>query len=248
MSGRSNKRQGDPRGHSARVYDDIYDSPAFQALSPHDVMAYLALLRDLRATNNGNLALPLSVAKHRGIKHKTTLARSLRALRSVGLIAITRRGGSDRGGHRLPSLYRLTDIPSSAFPKLFIDAMPATNEWKRVGSVAHGQALIEQAEAEAKKSPGAGAQKMGAQGHAISHTGARREPIASLTGARHEPWQDRPGHIVNLGEMAENPATTRDSGRFHDARAVPSHGSPDSPPFALLPSLEGELTRDEVTQ
>ena len=37
------KPQRDPRGHSVRVYSDVYDSHAFTALSPHDVLAYLAL-------------------------------------------------------------------------------------------------------------------------------------------------------------------------------------------------------------
>lgn len=51
------KPQRDPRGHSLRVYADVYDSSAFAALSPHDVMAYLALLRELKGYNNGDLSL-----------------------------------------------------------------------------------------------------------------------------------------------------------------------------------------------
>ena len=73
------KPQRDPRGHSLRVYSDVYDSPAFVALSPHDVLAYLALLRELKGYNNGDLSLPLSRAKKCGISHHLTLARSLRA-------------------------------------------------------------------------------------------------------------------------------------------------------------------------
>lgn len=234
MMGRGYKpKAGDPRGHSARVYDEIYDHPAFRALSPHDVLAYLALLRDLRATNNGDLALPLSTARHRGIKHKTTLARSLRALRAVGLIAVTRKGGSDSGGHRLPTLYRVTDIPSSAFPKKFVEAMPATNEWKRVTSVEHGRALIAQAEAEAKNKSDAPTKT---QGHAVNHTGSRGEREMGATRARREPWDDGPGHAVNLGGTAENPVVARVPGRFVDACETRVHSSPGSPPFALLPS------------
>ena len=37
------KLQRDPRGHSLRIYSEVFDSPAFRALSAHDVMAYLAL-------------------------------------------------------------------------------------------------------------------------------------------------------------------------------------------------------------
>lgn len=51
MNHRKSSKPSDPRGHSIRVYSDIYDSPAFKALSPHDVMAYLALLRELKAYN-----------------------------------------------------------------------------------------------------------------------------------------------------------------------------------------------------
>ncbi len=28
----------DPRGHSIRIYSEVFDSPAFGALSPHDVL------------------------------------------------------------------------------------------------------------------------------------------------------------------------------------------------------------------
>ena len=235
-------KAGDPRGHSARVYDEIYDHAAFQALSPHDVLAYLSLLRDLRATNNGDLSLPLSKAKHRGIKHKTTLARSLRALRAVGLIALTSTGGRDKDGHRLPNLYRVTDVQSYAFPKKFIEARPATNEWKRVTSIAHARALIAQAEAEAKVDAKAQldaeaepVEKTKAQGHATTLTGSRGDQKWLQQGARREPWADALGHPVNLGKGAEHPVTTRVPGRFVDACETQAHGSPGSPPFALLP-------------
>lgn len=92
------KPQRDPRGHSLRVYADVYDSPAFAALSPHDVLAYLALLRELKGYNNGDLSLTLTRAKLHGINHHLTLARSLRALCAVGLVAITRKGGCTKGG------------------------------------------------------------------------------------------------------------------------------------------------------
>ena len=69
------KPQRDPRGHSLRTYSDVYDSPAFSALSPHDVLAYMALLRELKGYNNGDLSLPLTRAKNCGISH-LTLART----------------------------------------------------------------------------------------------------------------------------------------------------------------------------
>ena len=78
--GRDHRPFRDPRGHSLRIYSDVYDSPAFAALSPHDVLAYLALLRELKGHNNGDLSLPLTRAKKCGLSHPKTLARSLRAL------------------------------------------------------------------------------------------------------------------------------------------------------------------------
>lgn len=53
----------DPMGHHIRLYSQIYDSPAYKALSLTDVMAYLALRRDLKNTNNGDLSLTLTKSK-----------------------------------------------------------------------------------------------------------------------------------------------------------------------------------------
>lgn len=118
----------DPRGHSLRVYSDLYDSPAFRALSPHDVLAYLALLRELKGYNNGDLSLPLTRSKKCGIKHHVTLARSLRALCAVGLVAITRRGGCAKGGKKLPTLYRVTHRECLEIPAKRLEAVKETNE------------------------------------------------------------------------------------------------------------------------
>lgn len=147
---RSRKPPTDPRGHSLRVYSDIYDSAAWAALGPFDVLAYLALLRELKGYNNGDLSLPLSRAKRCGINHHVTLARSLRALCAVGLTAITRKGGCTKGGQRLPTLYRLTDRDCYETPKLGLEALAATHEWKRITSREQGLSLIAEAEAKTK--------------------------------------------------------------------------------------------------
>lgn len=114
-----------------------------------DVMAYLALLRELKKYNNGDLSLTLTRAKRYGINSPKTLARSLRALQAVGLIACTRKGGCTKGGQRLPSLYRVTDRECNELPLKCVEAMPATNEWKRVKSREQGLALIEAADSAA---------------------------------------------------------------------------------------------------
>ena len=144
------KLQRDPRGHSLRIYSNVLDSPAFSALSPHDVLAYLALLRELKGYNNGDLSLPLTRAKKCGINHHLTLARSLRALCAVGLVAVTRKGGCTKGGQRLPNLYRMTDRECYAIPAKFLEAKKETHEWKHVLSVQQGYDLIHAAELMAK--------------------------------------------------------------------------------------------------
>lgn len=149
----------DPRGAHIRLYHDIFDSPAWRALSPSDQRCYLALLRQLMSFNNGDLSLPMSRAKHLGIRSENTLAKGLRALQAVGLLAVTRKGGCTRGGQRMPNLYRLTDQESFDFPAKFVCASKPTNEWKAVASIAMGKALIRAAEdkatqeREARKSP-----------------------------------------------------------------------------------------------
>jgi hypothetical protein len=101
--------------------------------------------------NNGDLSLPMSKAKHSGIRSENTLAKGLRALQAVGFIAITRKGGCQRNGQRMPNLYRLTDQESFEFPPKYVSASKATNEWKNVTSIAMGKALIRAAEENAAK-------------------------------------------------------------------------------------------------
>jgi hypothetical protein len=143
---RYNKSPADPRGPHIRMYWEIVDSAAWRSLTAADQRTYLALRRDLLSFNNGDLALPFTVAVHRGIRNEGTLAKSLRALVAVGLIAVTRTGGSTKGGQRIPTLYRFCDEVAHAHPKKFIEPSKATNDWKLVQTIAQGEALIRQAE------------------------------------------------------------------------------------------------------
>jgi hypothetical protein len=142
--------KGDPRGGHVRLYWDLIDSNAWRCLNAADQRAYVALLRNKRSTNNGDLSLAASVARNHGIRSQTTLAKCLRALVAVGLVAVTRKGGCKPGGQRLPTLYRVTDEPCYEVPAKFVQASKATNEWKAVRTLAQGRAMIRQAEAEAK--------------------------------------------------------------------------------------------------
>lgn len=229
----------DPRGHSLRIYSDLYDSPAFAALSPHDVLAYLALLRELKQHNNGDLSLTLSRAKKCGIKHHITLARSLRALCAVGLIAITRKGGSSKDGQRLPSLYRVTDRECYEIPAKHLSALPATNEWKSVTSEAQGQQLIADAERKAEQTakPKSAAIRTALEkkslGHAVTVTRTPREMKSATTRTPHDIEGSRPGHGVTMAEKAENSITTRVCAGFDPPEEKEGHRTPRVPPLHI---------------
>lgn len=219
----------DPRGHSLRIYSDIFDSAAFKALGPHDVMAYLALLRELKGSNNGDLSLTLSRATTCGISHPKTLARSLRALCAVGLVAVTRKGGCTKGGQRLPSLYRVTDRECYQIPAKHLQAIPATNEWKEITSAQHGKELIAQADAAVKKD----AAKLKPLGHFVTPTMAPSATIRPITRALGEPWNAGLGHLVNMAEKGSNPMPMRASGEFSHSPEIQSHRALRSTPLYI---------------
>ena len=230
-----NKPFKDPRGHSLRIYSEVYDSAAFAALSPHDVLAYLALLRELKAHNNGDLSLPLTRAKRCGIGHHLTLARSLRALCAVGLIAVTRKGGSTKGGQRLPTLYRMTDRECYAIPAKHLEAMRETNEWKRVTSAQHGKDLIAAAESAIKASP----EKLKSPGHGVTDTRSPRVLVEAITRTPRDTWDKGLGHGVTMAEKAENLATMRVPAGFMPAAEKASHRTPRvSPLYIATPTGE----------
>lgn len=227
------KVQRDPRGHSLRIYSDLYDSHAYAALSPYDVVAYLALLRVLKGSNNGDLSLPLSRAKKCGIHHPKTLARSLRALCAVGLVAITRKGGCTRGGQRLATLYRMTDRECYEIPSKYLEAMPATNEWKRITSVQQAIDLINAAENKA----GSEAQKTKSPEHAVTDTGSLRATVRPKTRAPREPWNVAHGHRVNMAEKAKSTDAMRAVGGFLQVAESRLHGAPHSTPlYVAIPT------------
>jgi hypothetical protein len=224
-----NKPFKDPRGHSLRIYSDVFDSAAFAALSPHDVRAYLALLRELKGYNNGDLSLPLTRAKKCGIAHHMTLARSLRALCAVGLIALTRKGGCTKGGQRLPNLYRLTDRECYDIPAKHLEAMKETHEWKRVTSVQHGRDLIAAAESAIKATP----EKLKGPGHAVTDTTSPRVLVGAKTRTPRDTWNKEPGHAVTMAEKAANPATMRVPAEFSPSPEKASHRTPRVPPLYI---------------
>ena len=231
----SAKPPRDPRGHSLRVYADLYDSPAFKCLSPHGVVAYLALLRELKGYNNGDLSLPLSRAKNCGISHHLTLAHSLRALCAVGLIAITRKGGSAKGGQRLASLYRVTDRECFEIPAKHLTAMKATNEWKNVASIEQGQRLIAAAEVAAKTT-----HEKKALGHGVTVTRTPSDVVSPKTRTRRDTWPERPGHGVTMVENPANPSPATISAGFAPSPENAGHRTPHVPPLYIATPV-GEM-------
>jgi hypothetical protein len=190
-------------------------------------MAYLALLRELKQYNNGDLSLPLTRAKKSGISHSKTLARSLRALCAVGLVAVARKGGCTKGGQRLPNLYRLTDRECYDIPKKFIEAKSASNEWKHVTSVQHGIDLIEAAEKAIKEK----SEKLKGLGHAVPLTRAPRDLVKAITRAPGDPWNDGLGHGVIMAEKAAKPLLMRVPDGFTPTPEKASHRAPRMPPL-----------------
>jgi hypothetical protein len=140
----------DPRGGHIRLYWDLVDSMAWRALSWVDQGVYIALRRKHKGTNNGNIEATLSTLRHAGITSPSTLAKSLRALQTVGLIAKTRQGGIAHGVKHC-CLYRFTDSPTYDFPKLDIKACKVTNEWQTFKTLADARAAIKAAHAAAKR-------------------------------------------------------------------------------------------------
>lgn len=189
----SRKPPPDPRGAHVRLYAEIVDSPAWNALSACDQRAYIALRRALGRTNNGDLSLPLSRARHYGIRSPATLAKSLRALVAVGLIAVTRRGGCTRGGQRLPTLYRFTDELVYPMPGKYIEGTGATNEWKTVKSLDHGRALVRESDTRARETA---AKKRLL--HFPNETGTPNEAVRAESATSIEAWRARPVQPVKL--------------------------------------------------
>lgn len=147
---RSNRAPSDPRGGHTRLYWNLIDSPAWRALAHADVRVYIAMRRRLGKTNNGDIECTLATMRQHGIKSGSTLAKSLRALETLGFIAKTRQGGIAHGG-KLCSLFRFTDEPTFDIPKADHKATTATNDWQLFTSIAHAQAVLRDAHRAARR-------------------------------------------------------------------------------------------------
>lgn len=141
-----NRTPADPRGGHSRIYWDVQDSMAWRALDWSAVGLWLAMRRKLLSFNNGNIEATIETLRHAGFTSPTTLAKGLRSLEAAGLIAKTRQGGVALG-QNVCNLFRFTDEPTFAHPKLGIVAGPATHEWKAFPTMAAASAAIDRAHA-----------------------------------------------------------------------------------------------------
>lgn len=202
MAFKPTKAPPDPRGGHIRLHWELIDSNAWRCLSASDQRAYIALLRHLRSTNNGDLSLPLSVAKQHGIKSQTTLAKSLRALVAVGLLAVSRRGGCTKGGQRLPTLYRLTDIQVFAIPTKFVEPSKATNDWKSIATLGMGREAIRRAEIAAKND----AAKLKTLVQKLDGTSPEVGGVEPKTSPKNGLWPDQPPQKLDLVKSSNSSA------------------------------------------
>ena len=144
------KKPSDPRGGHVRLYWSLIDSIAWRAIGYTSQSVYIVMRRRLQSTNNGNISAALGDMKHYGISTSATLAKALRELQTVGLIAVTRQGGIAYG-RQVCSLYRFTDEAVYEHQKLGVKAQQATNDWQKFTKLAEAAAAIKEAHANAKR-------------------------------------------------------------------------------------------------
>ena len=144
------KKPSDPRGGHVRLYWSLLDSIAWRAIGYTSQSVYIVMRRRLQSTNNGNISAALGDMKHYGISTSATLAKALRELQAVGLIAVTRQVGIGYG-RQVCSLYRFTDEAVYEHPKVGVKAQQATNDWQRFTKLAEAEAEIKQAHANVKR-------------------------------------------------------------------------------------------------
>lgn len=125
-----------------RVYVSLLNTPAWRVLGFSAKALFIDLRTGVQSTNNGNISATLSQMKHKGWTASATLAKALYELRALGFIAVTVEGGL-RQGTRVPSLYRFTDLDVFEQPKIRVQAINATHDYRNFESVRDAeQALV----------------------------------------------------------------------------------------------------------
>ncbi len=141
-----------PKGEAhIRMSLALLNSPAYIALDWTARALFTDLRSRLRGTNNGNVSAALTELRHRGWRSPATLAKSLRQLEAVGLIAKTRQTVGVHNGSKYCNLYRFTDLDSFEFPKLQVQAVRATHDYKQFTALGDALRAIAEASPPQKK-------------------------------------------------------------------------------------------------
>lgn len=146
--GKSRPHLPDPQGHHARLYTSITRSAAWIALSFSSRALYVQLRSQLKQTNNGNINATHAELKRFGFESSSTVAKALRELETIGLIAKTRQGGIANGG-KVCSLFRFTDLDAIARPDLGYQGSKARQDWLVWKSTDEAKAAVQAAHAAA---------------------------------------------------------------------------------------------------
>lgn len=147
----SRVKKGNLKGSYIRIYHSDLDCHAWRVLTPTEVALYIALRRQYNGGNNGDISATMSTMKHFGFGSSATLAKSLRTLLTVGLIAKTRDTGGLTHNGALCCLYRFTDEPCLARPAKGIPKSNASHDHLRWKSRSEVDAAINAAHAAAKR-------------------------------------------------------------------------------------------------
>jgi hypothetical protein len=134
-----------------RVTLALLDSPAYIALDWSARSLFTDMRSKLRGSNNGNINAALTELRHRGWRSPVTLAKALRQLEAVGLIAKTRQTIGVMRGSKVCNLYRFTDLDTLEFSKFHIAATKATHDYKRFTALTDARRAIAAASPAKKK-------------------------------------------------------------------------------------------------
>ena len=106
----------------------------------------------------------------------------------------------------MPTLYRLTDYPVHAMPAKFVEAAKATNEWRAMPSIGHGESLIVQADQAAKSEWAERAAKTKSLVQILTVTSPKNGRNTPLTSPKNGHGTSRPVQKMDMVAIREGAA------------------------------------------
>jgi hypothetical protein len=128
-----------------RVDMALLNSPAYIAVDSCAKALFIDLRARVNSYNNGNISAALSELKHRNWRSAVTLAKAIRQLEAVGLIAKTRKTVGVERGSKMCNLFRFTDLDVFEIPKFGISAQKATHDYKKITELKVARKVVAQA-------------------------------------------------------------------------------------------------------